>query len=76
MMFWGMMIAGVVGTIENTLAPKILELALCVETFKPMNAYLDALGVIIPIVRPWVVMLPVVMGVEVGWKWPSFLRVV
>jgi hypothetical protein len=38
MMFWGMMFAGVVGTIENTLAPKILEFVLCVPTFKPMKA--------------------------------------
>jgi hypothetical protein len=38
MMFWGMMLAGVVSAIENTLAPKILELALCVPTFKPMKA--------------------------------------
>jgi hypothetical protein len=40
MMFWGMMFAGVgvVGTIENTLAPKILELALCVPTFEPIKA--------------------------------------
>jgi hypothetical protein len=37
-MFWGVMFAGVVGTIENTLVPKILELALCVPTFKPMKA--------------------------------------
>jgi hypothetical protein len=38
MMFWGMMFAGVVGVIENTLAPKILESTLCVLTFKPMKA--------------------------------------
>ncbi len=38
MMFWGMLFAGIVGMIENTLAPKILELALCVPTFKPMKA--------------------------------------
>jgi hypothetical protein len=35
---WCMMFAGVVGTIENTLMPKILELALHVPTFKPMRA--------------------------------------
>jgi hypothetical protein len=33
MMFWGMMFTGVVGAIENTLAPKILELVLCVPIF-------------------------------------------
>jgi hypothetical protein len=37
MMFWGMMFAGGVGAIENTLAPKILELALCIPTFMPMK---------------------------------------
>jgi hypothetical protein len=38
MMFWCMMFAGVVGAIEYTLPPKILELALCVLTFKLMKA--------------------------------------
>jgi hypothetical protein len=38
MMFWGMLFAGVVGVIGNTLASKILELALCILTFKPMKA--------------------------------------
>jgi hypothetical protein len=33
-----MMFAGVAGTIETTLALKILEMALCVPTFKPMKA--------------------------------------
>jgi hypothetical protein len=41
MMFWGMMFAGVVGTIENTFALKILELALCISSFKPMNALIQ-----------------------------------
>ncbi len=41
MMFWGMMFAGVVCAIENTLAPKILELALCVPTSKPMKALIN-----------------------------------
>ncbi len=30
--------AGVVGAIENTLAPKMLELVLCIPTFKPAKA--------------------------------------
>ncbi len=38
MMFWCMMFAGTVGAIEDTLSPKILELALCMLTFKPMKA--------------------------------------
>jgi hypothetical protein len=33
-----MMFAGVVGTIEDTLLPKILELALGMSTFEPMKA--------------------------------------
>ncbi len=33
-----MMFTRVVGAIEDTLAPKILELALCIPTFKPMKA--------------------------------------
>jgi hypothetical protein len=37
-MFWGMMFAGVVSAIENTLAPKIVELVLCLPKFKPMKA--------------------------------------
>jgi hypothetical protein len=41
MMFWGMMFAGVVGMIENTVAPKILELALSVPSFKPMKALIN-----------------------------------
>jgi hypothetical protein len=35
---WCMMFAGVVGAIEYTFQPKILELALRVPTFKPMKA--------------------------------------
>ncbi len=38
MMFWCMMCAGVVGTIEDSLLPKILELTLCMSTFEPMKA--------------------------------------
>jgi hypothetical protein len=38
MMFWGMMFTGVAGAIENTLAPRILELALFIPTFQPMKA--------------------------------------
>jgi hypothetical protein len=38
MMFWCMMFAGVVDTIEDTLPPKILELALCMLSFEPMKA--------------------------------------
>jgi hypothetical protein len=41
MMFWGMMFAGAVGAIENTLAPKILELVLCIPTFKPMKVSIN-----------------------------------
>jgi hypothetical protein len=37
-MFWCMMFAGVVGAIEDTLTPKILELALRMPTFEPMKA--------------------------------------
>jgi hypothetical protein len=38
MMFWCIMFAGVVGAIEDTLLPKILELALLMLTFEPMKA--------------------------------------
>jgi hypothetical protein len=38
MMIWCMMFSGVVGAIEDTLLPKILELALGMPTFKPMKA--------------------------------------
>jgi hypothetical protein len=34
-----MMFAGVVGAIEDTLLPKILELALLMPTFEPMKAF-------------------------------------
>jgi hypothetical protein len=37
MVFWCMMFAGVVGTIEDTLPPKILELALRMSTFEPIK---------------------------------------
>jgi hypothetical protein len=37
MMFWGMIFTGAVGAIENTFAPKILELVLCVPTLEPMK---------------------------------------
>ncbi len=37
-MFWCMMFAGVVGAIEDTLLPKVLELALCMSTLEPMKA--------------------------------------
>ncbi len=74
-----MMFAGVVGAIEDALPPKILELVLGMPKFEPMKHWsidLEALGVIVPIVRPWAVMLLVVMGVGVGWKWPSSSSVV
>jgi hypothetical protein len=35
-----MMFAGVVPAIEFTLLPKILELALCMPTFKPMKVFI------------------------------------
>jgi hypothetical protein len=38
--------------------------------------YLEALGVIVPIVRPWAVMLLVVTGVGLGWASPISLSVV
>jgi hypothetical protein len=37
-MLWCMMYAGVVGAIEDTLSPKILELALRMSTFESMKA--------------------------------------
>jgi hypothetical protein len=43
-MFWCMMFAGVVGTIEDTLLPKILILALCMPTFEPMKALIHQFG--------------------------------
>ncbi len=43
-MFWCMMFAGVVGTIEDTLLPKILESALCMPTFEPMKALIHQFG--------------------------------
>jgi hypothetical protein len=42
--FWCMMFTGVVGTIEDTLLPKILELALCMPTFEPMKALIHQFG--------------------------------
>jgi hypothetical protein len=36
-----MMFAGVVGVVEYTLPPKILELVLRIPTFKPMKAFID-----------------------------------
>jgi hypothetical protein len=44
MMFWCMMFAGVVGAIEDTLLPKILELALHMPTFEPMKALVHQFG--------------------------------
>jgi hypothetical protein len=38
MIFWCMMFAGVVGAIEDTLFPRILELVLRMSTFEPMKA--------------------------------------
>jgi hypothetical protein len=38
MMFWCMMFAEVVGAIEDTLPPKILELVLRMLTFEPIRA--------------------------------------
>ncbi len=35
---------------------------------------MEALAVIVPIARPWAVILLVVMGVGVGWKWPKFVE--
>ncbi len=44
MMFWCMMFAGVVGAIEDTLFPKILELALCMLAFELMKALIHQFG--------------------------------
>jgi hypothetical protein len=44
MMFWCMMFAGVVGMIEDTLLPKILELALCMPTFEPIKVLIHQFG--------------------------------
>jgi hypothetical protein len=44
MMFWCMMFAGVVGAIEDTLLPKILELALHMTTFETMKALIHQFG--------------------------------
>ncbi len=44
MMFWCIMFAGVVRTIEDTLPPKILELALRMLTFEPMKALIHWFG--------------------------------
>ncbi len=44
MMFWCMMFAGVVGTIEDTLSPKILELALSMPTFEPIKVLIHQFG--------------------------------
>ncbi len=44
MMFWCMMLAGVVRMIEDTLLPKILEFALRMLTFKPMKALIHQFG--------------------------------
>jgi hypothetical protein len=80
MMFWCMMFAGVVSAIEDTLLPKILELALRMPTFEPMKALIHQFGGLeshcVPIVRPWAVMLLMVTGVGVGWKWLSSSNVV
>jgi hypothetical protein len=78
-MFWCMMFAGVVGAIEDSLSPKILELMLRMPKFEPMKVLihcLEALGVIVPIVRPWAVTLLVMTGVGVGWTWLSSSNVV
>jgi hypothetical protein len=45
MMFWCMMFDGVlIGTIEDTLLPKILELALRMSKFEPMKALIHQFG--------------------------------
>jgi hypothetical protein len=43
-MFWGMMFAGVIGAIEDTLLPKILELALCMLTFELTKLLIHQFG--------------------------------
>jgi hypothetical protein len=47
MMFWCMMFAGVVGAIEETLSPKILELTLHMSTFEPIKSIDPSIW------RPW-----------------------
>jgi hypothetical protein len=44
MMFWCIFFAGVVSTIEDTLLPKILELALRMSTFEPMKVLIHQFG--------------------------------
>jgi hypothetical protein len=44
MMFCCMMFAGSIGAIEDTLPPKILELALCVPTFEPIEMLIHQFG--------------------------------
>jgi hypothetical protein len=44
LMFWCMMFAGVVGAIEDTLLPKILQLVSRMSTFEPMKALIHQFG--------------------------------
>jgi hypothetical protein len=44
MIFWCMMFAGVVGAIEDTFLPKILESALRMMTFEPMKVLIHQFG--------------------------------
>ncbi len=70
MMFGCMVFAGVVGSVEDAFAPEVLELLLSILAFEPVERWsmdLEALGVTVPMVRPWAVMLLVVTGVGLGW---------
>ena len=70
--------AGIVGFIENTFCQRYLNWRCALRHFNQLNRWsfdLDALGIIVPIVRPCAVMLSVVTEVGAGWGCPIFSSV-
>ena len=77
MMLGRMIFAGVVGAIEGAASPKVGKLMLSIATFEQMEALiLDALGVMVPMVKPCVVMLSVVTIVRLSCGCPISSSVV
>jgi hypothetical protein len=78
-MFESMVLAGVVGLVEDAFTPKVLESTLGIMAFQPVKTLIhgfEALPVMVPMVRSCGVMLLVVIGVGLAWFCPNSLRVV
>jgi hypothetical protein len=78
-MFFWVMLACIIGTIVYATTPKVKELALCIAAFEPMEALIHQFQCLWShdaMMRPWAVMLLVVIMVRLSCGCPISSRVV